>query len=107
MNLQELKDKLPDALKPLADQYGPTIITMTTAELQSWLNYVFVGRYTEAYALYLKAAGNEVYLSEWDQEYAKWQTDNQANADQIAMSNKIALALCQVMLGIILACVGL
>jgi hypothetical protein len=106
MNLDELKAKLPDALKPLAELYGPTILTMTTAELQSWLNYVFVGRYTEAYALYLKAAGNDTLLAEWDKEHASWQKDNTANAAQIAMSNKIGLAICQVMLGIILACIG-
>jgi hypothetical protein len=107
MTLDELKAKLPDALKPLAELYGPTILTMTAAELQSWLNYVFVGRYTEAYALYLKATGNDAILTEWDKEHSTWQKDNVANAAQIALSNKIGLALCQVMLAVVLAAVGL
>ncbi len=107
MTLKELQDKLGDAAAPIIAQYGPGVLAMTKADIDKWINYVFVGRYTDAYALYLKSAGNADLLTEWDNESAKWKADNQANAEKIAMSNQIALAVCKVMLAVVLAVVGL
>jgi len=106
MNLQELKDKLPAEAAGLVDLYGPTILLMTAEQLREWLNYVFVGRYTEAYALYLKAASADTLLAEWDTTHAEWKAANDVNADKIAMSQKIGQVFAQVMIGMILAVVG-
>jgi len=107
MTLDELLAKLPDNLKEKGQIFGPVVVQMTAQQIQDWLNYVFVGRYTDAYRIYLKAVGMDDLLTEWDKENAAWKKDNEANAAQIAMSNKIALAVCQVMLGVVLAAVGL
>lgn len=107
MTLDDLMKAVPDALKPLVTQYGPGVLKMAQADLQQWLNYVFVGRYLDAYTLYLKAASADDILAEWDKEHATWVADNTANAAQMAMSKEIALAVCKVLLALVLAAAGL
>lgn len=110
MTLEELTQQLTDALgakgKELAAKYGPTILAMTTNDLDAWLNYVFVGQYSEAYALYLKTKDPTGILAEWDKEHAAWVADNEANAEKIEMANKIGLEFAKAMLTVILAVVG-
>jgi hypothetical protein len=91
----------------LAAEYGPTVLKMAQADLTSWLNYVFVGQYSKAYALYLTTLNPTGILAEWDTEHAKWDADNVANAAKIALAQKIAQAFCAGMLPVILAAVGL
>ncbi len=107
MTIDELKAKLPPAMQDAATQYGPAILKMTAADTQSWLNYVFVGKYTEAYALYLKNAGEADLLAEFDKSHAEWTSLNEANADRIALQKKIAQAFASIMLTVLLAAVGL
>ena|ERR1035437_2334517 len=115
MNLQDLTTAVLAAVpasqkdKVAADiaLYGPTILTMAKADIESWISYVFVGKYADAYALYLKATSDSGILGEWQTEHAAWVTDNDANAAKIEMSNRIGLAFAQVMLGIMLTAVGL
>ena len=107
MTLDELKIRLgAEAAKAIA-LYGPTVLSMSEDTLRKWIDYVFVGRYIDAYALYLKALPASDLLTEWDKEGAAWKADNKANAEKIAMSNQIALAVCKVMLAIVLVVVGL
>jgi sugar phosphate isomerase/epimerase len=91
----------------LAAQYGPTVVQMATTDLQAWLNYVFVGQYSKAYGLYLKTLNPTGILAEWDKEHAAWAADNRANADKIALANRIGQAFCAAMLPVVLAAVGL
>ena len=91
----------------LAAQYGPTVLKMAKDDLSAWLNYVFVGQYSKAYALYLTTLNPTGILAEWDTEHAKWDADNVANAAKIALAQKIAQAFCAGMLPVLLAAVGL
>ena len=107
MTLPELLAKLPASMQTIGQTYGPGVLKMTADDLAKWLEYVFVGRYADAYAIYLKGVSDDSILDEWDAEHAKWVADNQANADKIALSNKIGLAVAKAMLDIVLAAVGL
>jgi len=111
MTLDELTQKLIDAggakAKELAAQYGPTVLAMAKEDLVKWLDYVFVGKYADAYALYLKALDPTGLLAEWEKESAAWHKANDANADRIELANKIALEFCKAMLSVILAVVAL
>ena len=106
LTLEQLLAKLPDALKPLGQQYGPAILKMAQADIQAWLSYVFVGKYMEAYTLFLKASGADALLTEWDTVHAEWEKANAANADRIAASKLIAEKICLALLTIVLAAAG-
>jgi hypothetical protein len=105
--LDALLAKLPAALQPVGQQYGPAVITMAASDIQAWLNLVFVGQYSDAYTLYLKALPVGSVDAEWDTRIAALKTLNDANAARIAMCNKIAEAVCAAMLPVVLALVGL
>lgn len=105
MDMDELKAKLGAAAADAVAKYGPTVLLMSQSDIQKWIDYVFVGRYTDAYALYLKTASNDALLSEWGKESAAWKADNLANAEKIEMSNAIAQKMCYAMLSIMLALV--
>ncbi len=106
MTLDELKAKMGEQSAALAAQYGPTVLNMAKEDVQRWIDYVFVGRYIDAYTLCLKAASNDELLAEWDLEGAKWKADNLKNAEKIEMSSKIAQAICNAMLTVVLAVAG-
>jgi hypothetical protein len=107
MTLPELLAKMPSSLQTQGQLYGPVVAKMTADDIAAWLQYVFVGKYGDAFALYLKAKGDTDTLSDWDTEHASWVKDNQGNADKIALSNKIGLAMAQAMIGVMLTAVGL
>ncbi len=107
LTLDQLKAKLPAAMPTLADQYGPAILAMGQDKLNQWINFVFVGDTTAAYALYLASVGDADLLSQWQKANADWTAANEKNADQIAMSKAIATAVCKAMLAIVLAAAGL
>ena len=107
MTYEELLAKATDATRPVFEQYGPTIIKMAVEDQQKWVQYVFVGQYEKAYVLYLKAAGADDILGEWDKEHSAWVADNAANADKIALSKEIGFAMSKAMLVVMLAAVGL
>ena len=106
MTLDELKARLGAEGAALAAQYGPTVLAMAKDDIQKWIDYVFVGRYIDAYTIYLKASSNDELLAEWDKEGAKWKADNVANAEQIEISNQIGRAICNAMLTVMLAVAG-
>ena len=106
MTIEELKSALGEEAAKAITQFGPTILTMSEDTLRKWIDYVFVGRYIDAYALYLKALPTSDLLTEWEKEGAAWKADNKANAERIEMSGIIAQALCRAMLTIVLLAAG-
>lgn len=109
MTLDELTAKVVAKLgeegKKITAQYGPTVLLMAKADVDRWFAYVFVGREIDAYALYLKAAGNIDILAQWDEEGGKWKNANDGNATQLEMRNVIAQAACRAMLAVFIALV--
>jgi len=104
---QQLVAKLGEKGRELATLYGPTALNMAQEDVQKWLDYVFVGRYTEAYELYIRAKSDDDLLSQMDSEHAAWVAANNANADRIEMANRIALEMAKAMLSVFLALVAL
>ena len=107
MTLDELMAKLPPEANDIAVRFGPTVLKMAADDLQAWLNYVFVGNYIEAYALYLKAAGDFALVADWDKALAVMDEANAKNADRMELSKQIAFSVCKAMLPLIIAAVGL
>ena len=107
MTLNELLAKLPPELQAIGKQYGESVIAMGIADAQKWLEYVFVGRYTDAYALFLKTSSVDGLLNEWDKVNTEWQSANVENKAKIELSQEIALAICKAMVTLVLALVGL
>ena len=106
MNLEELKVELGAKATEYIAKYGPSIVNVAQATARQWVDYVFVGRYLDAYVLYLKAVSNDEILTEWSKEGANWKADNQRNAESLEMSNAIAKAVCNDLLILMLALAG-
>jgi hypothetical protein len=98
--------KLPDALKPVAAQYGPSIMNMGAESIKDFLDYMAAGDVTQAYGVYLASQPVSVLHDEWAKNLAEWKTANQANADAIALQKKAAMAVCSIILTLLLAVVG-
>ena len=106
MTRDELIAKLPDEAKEIGILYGDQVIAMGVEDAKAWLNFVFLGKYIEAYKLFLKAADTDL-LAEWGKVEADWQAANEKNAAKYALSLKIAEATAKALLSLVLAMVGL
>jgi len=107
MTLDELKAKLPPALTGWAETYGPTLLAMTAAEVQSFIQLLAAGDTAAAYKQVISRMGNAQLLAEATAVTGEWTALNQANADAIALQKRAAMAICSVLLTILLAAVGL
>lgn len=111
MDMDALKIELAKTAKDqavvLAAEYGPTILKMTQDDLKAWLDLFFLGRYADAYAIYLRARATGDLLADWDKEIALWHADNAANAARLEIRNAIGQKFCDAMLCVILAAVTL
>ncbi len=107
MTLQELLDKLPDGLKPVAAQYGPALITMTTAEIWAWVELMIVGDTAKAFKNVIDKLPTSDKLAMMATNLAKWNDLNAANAAKIALQKEAATAVLRALLAIVLAMVGL
>ena len=111
MTLDELTAQLVVAAgekgKEMAAKYGPTVLSMTNEDLTKWLQYFFVGKYSDAFALYVKALKTDEILAEWSKEHTAWVAANNANAEKAELAEKIAYEFCKAMLSVILAVVVL
>ena len=43
IDLEEVKEKLPEAWHPVIDQYGPALVAMTIKELCAWVGLHLAG----------------------------------------------------------------
>lgn len=107
MTLEELKAKLPAAMLPWVDKYGPIFIAMSTDELMAWIEKLAVGNSDEAYKAIIAKLPNSDLFSEWEKLNASWQSANEANVAKREVQTQAIAAILRVLLTIALATVGL
>ena len=107
MTLDELKSKLPSALQPWVDQYGPVVLAWSAAELKAWIESLVAGDVAAAYAKVLGGLSDRTLMDEWVKISADWRRANADNAARIALQKAAAVELLKIVLAIALASVGL
>jgi len=98
--LQALLDKLPDNLKPIAEEYGPALIDMTAKELWAWIMLFVNLEHEEAYRTILSRMTEDDIMAEWDKKLESWVTANKENAIAIAIQKSATLAVLDALLQI-------
>jgi hypothetical protein len=106
ITLDELKARLPDALKPWADQYGAAVLSMAADEVVAWINRLAQGDITGAYRAIIAKMPNAGLLGQWDQLNADWQAENVKNADRITLMTAAVAVVVKVVLTMLLAAAG-
>lgn len=106
LTLDQLKAKLPEALKPWADQYGAAVLSMAADEVVAWIQRLAQGDITGAYRAIVAKMPNAELLGQWDQLNADWQAENVKNADRIDLAKAAAAVVVKVVLTMLLAAAG-
>ena len=107
MDIQELIDKLPAGLKPVAVQYGPALIQMTADEVWAWIELLISGKTAEAYKTVFDKLPPSEKLALMAKDIAKWNELNTKNAAKVGLQREAAIAVLKALLTIALAMVGL
>lgn len=107
MTLDELLAKVPPEFKPVAEEYGPAILAMTTTEIVAWINLLAKGRVDAAYQVILEKMPSTDLLDEWKKINDSWQTANIGEKARRALMQEAGAAILRVLLGLALAAVGL
>lgn len=106
MTLDELLQKVPEAWRPAARQYGPVLLAMTAEEVWAWIQLAGQDAY-RAYGELLERLPPDEVVAQWGDVKARWQEANAENARQIDIQKQVAMAVTKVALGLALAVVGL
>ena len=107
MTIEELKAKVPEKLRPWADEYGPALLAMSGEEFRAWLDRLVRGDIEAAYRDLLSKMDNPSLLDEWTKLNAEWQGQNVRNAERLSLQQNALAALLKILLAIALAGVGL
>ena len=105
--LQDLLDKLPDALKPVAQEYGLALLKMGVDELWAWIDLLAKGKEAEAYEVVLAKMDNADVLSEWSKLNQAWAVENARNAASMDLQRRAMNALLSALLTVAVVMVGL
>lgn len=105
--LDQLIDKAPAHLKPLAIQYGPALVQWTTEELWQWIDLLARGKWEEAQASLLASLDEPDLLAEFESINEDMADANVINAQQRSMMRDAAIAILKGVMVIALAMVGL
>ncbi|MBE3133081.1 MAG: hypothetical protein IMZ55_06385 [Acidobacteria bacterium] len=107
MTLIELRAKLPTALQPFADKYGPVVLAWTALDLMAWIERLVHGDIEGAYRQILAGLSEAEFLAEGKAIFGDWQAANAENAARIALQKSAIVELLKIVLAIALASVGL
>lgn len=99
--IQELIDKLPDELKPYAEQYIPALEAMAEAEIIAFVTDIINGKTLPAYRILAKQMDDEALLAELDAIGDGLDAANEANAVAMEEQRKILLAIFTVAIGLL------
>ena len=75
-----LKAKLPAALQPWADTYGPVVLGWAQADLQAWLQMIVAGDIYGAYSKVLAGMGSQQAVDNWATIQQGWAKADAATA---------------------------
>ena len=107
MNVNELKEQLPERLRPWVEDYGPAILAMSAEELKIWIERLINGDIEAAYADILSKMDDQTVANEWVKLNADWQRANVRNAERLSLQRNALSVLLKILLAIALAGVGL
>ena len=107
MTLDQLLEKVPPELRPVAAKYGPALVAMTAEQFADWLDLLIKGKTYEAWQEVMAKLDDAGLQAEWKDVGTAWDTANAANADRLSLQREAALAVLKVLLGGALAMVGL
>jgi hypothetical protein len=107
MTIDELKDSLKGVSVEFINEYGPTLLTMSKAELLDLVELIASGKELEAWGQIVAQQSGSEALSEAKAITSAWNEANAANAASIALQTKAITALLGGVLTIALALVGL
>ena len=107
MTLDELLEKVPAELRPVAAKYGAALVRMTAEEFCAWLELLIMGRDRQAWDALLQKLGDSELLAAWQQVGAKWDEANTRNAERLRIQREAAMVVLKVLLVASLAAVGL
>jgi hypothetical protein len=105
LSLDELLLKLPEALRPLAAQYAPVLLKMTSDELWAWITLVLQGKTDEALKNIVSRMPNADLFVEWNKTNEDWLKANANDRAKRALMQTAAMAVLKVLLDIALALV--
>lgn len=107
MTIEEIKAKLPPEFQPIVDQYGPSLLAMSVADLWAWIDLLAKGDSAGAYKTLLSKLPNADLFAEANKLLDDWQKANEANKARVELQKAAATAVLKVCLAIALAAVGL
>jgi len=107
LSLEDLLPEIPEALRPLATQYGPTLIQMGQEEFTAWVKSLLDGDFEAAYRAILERMTDEAAVAEGETLIAEWQAANVTEAERRAFFRQLGLDLLKALLAILAAAVAL
>jgi hypothetical protein len=107
ITLDEVLARIPEEYRPLAVQYGPTILKMSADAIWAWVELLLAGNTRAAMETIIARMPPSELLTRMTANLAAWDEANAANARAVALQREAALAVLRVLLGIALAAVGL
>lgn len=107
MTLEELMGKIPDEFKPIAAQYGPALVKMTTEEIWAWIALIARGNTDEALRQMNAKLDDHELLTEFEGQDADWAEANKDNAIKIDLIRQAGVAVLRVLLTMAITMVGL
>jgi hypothetical protein len=107
VTLDQLLEKVPPELRPVAAKYGPALVAMTAEQFAAWLDLLIHGKTYAAWQEVMAKLDDAGLLADWQDVGAAWDKANIANADRLDLQRQAALAVLKVLLAAALAMVGL
>ena len=107
VTLDQLLEKVPPELRPVAVRYGPALVAMTAEQFAAWLDLLISGKTYAAWQEVMARLDDQALLAAWADLGGQWDQANAANADRLALQRQAALAVLKILLAAALAMVGL
>jgi len=89
--LDDIVSRIPEELRPLAEQYVPELLKMGQEELVAWVTLVLDGDYEGAFKALLGRMDDAKAIEQGTRIEAEWKAANQQEADRRAFFKKLAL----------------
>jgi hypothetical protein len=105
--LAELMSKLPDELRPVAEQYAPWLLSLTYDELWNWVHLLVSGHERRAYALVVEAMQGTELEEEMAGLVSQWADANYQQSQRLDVSAQATEAVLSALLRIALAMFGI
>ena len=108
MTLDVLKARVPEALRPWVDEYGPALLAMIAdGTIKPWIDKLCRGKTIDAYRDVLAHMDNAAHLDDFNNLDNGWVKSNEKNIRMIQLQESAITGLLEILLVIAFAAVGL